>query len=241
MFERYTEKARRVIFFARYEASEFGSPYIGPEFLLLGMLREDKYVVTRWLGEGDWLEVFREEVEKYVGKGPKSSTSVDLPLTNESKHILAYAAEEAERLKHQHIGTEHLFLGILRESRSHAAKMLSSRGVDIKTVREAIAREDARSGTPAGTSGTVIGERHPVEVQIVPETGQPMQVQWEKRIPAVGEILSIDQDQGKSIVYQIVRVEWSITAISIWPPHLARVLLHVRELHEKTGDDLTAI
>jgi hypothetical protein len=87
----------------------------------------------------------------------------------------------------------------------------------------------------------VIGERHSVDLQIVPETGQPMQVQWEKRIPVVGEFLSIDQDQGKTIIYQIVRVEWSITAISIWPPHLARVLLHVRELREKTGDDLVAI
>ena len=119
--------------------------------------------------------------------------------------------------------------------------MLTSRGVDIKTVREAIAMEDTHSGAPAGTSGALIVERHPVEVQIVPETGKPMQVQWEKRIPAVGQILSIDQDQGKSIVYQIVRVEWSITAISIWPPHLAKVLLHARELREKAGDDLRSI
>lgn len=108
MFELCTEKARRVIFFARYEASEFGSSYIGSEFLLLGMLREDKYVVTRWLGVGDWLTVFREEVEKYVGKMPELPNGVDLPLREEAKYILAYAAEEAERLKHQHIGTEHL-------------------------------------------------------------------------------------------------------------------------------------
>jgi ATP-dependent Clp protease ATP-binding subunit ClpA len=241
MFERYTEKARRVIFFARYEASEFGSTSIGPEFLLLGILREDKYVVTRWLGKGDWLAVFRAEVENYVNKGPKVPASVDLPLADEAKHILAYASEEAERLGHQHIGTQHLFLGILRESNSYGAKMLISRGVEIKTVREAIASENTHSGAPAVTSGTLIVERHPVEVQIVPEIGQPMQVQWEKRIPAVGEILSIDQDQGKSIAYQIVRVEWSITAISIWPPHLAKVLLHARELREKTGDDLMPI
>jgi ATP-dependent Clp protease ATP-binding subunit ClpA len=242
MFERYTEKARRVIFFARYETSEFGSPYIGPEFLLLGILREDRYVITRWLGEGDWLTVFREEVEKYVGKGPKSATSVDLPLTHESKRILAYASDEAERLRHQHIGTEHLFLGILRESGSHAAKMLSSRGVDIQTVREAIAREGTHFDTSVGTSRSTTGTMHAVEVQIVPEkNGQPLQVHWEKRIPAMGEILSIDQDQGKSIVYQIVRVEWKVTAISIWPPHLAKVLLHVRQLREKSGDDLVAI
>lgn len=242
MFERYTEKARRVIFFARYEASEFGSAYIGPEFLLLGMLREDKYVVTRWLGEGDWLAVFRGEVEKYVNKGPKTSTSVDLPLTAESKRILAYAAEEAERLKHQHIGTEHLFLGLLRESNSYASKMLISRGVNLQTVRETIAREGRHSGSSVGTSHTTVATQRSIEVQIIPiETGQPIQVHWEKRIPVVGEILSIDQDQGKSTIYQIIRVEWSITAISIWPPHLARVLLHVQELRDKTGDDLASI
>jgi len=241
MFERYTEKARRVIFFARYEASEFGNPEINPEFLLLGLLREDKHVVTRWLGEGDWPAILREEVAKRVHTGPKTSTSVDLPLTNDAKRVLAYAAEEAERLKHQYIGTEHLFLGLLRESDSYAAKMLNSRSVDILTVRERLAKESAQSGTSVAASKTTINAQHSVEVEIVPETGQPMQVQWEKRIPAVGEILSIDQDQGKSIVYQIVGVEWSITAISIWPPHLARVLLHVREFREKTGDGLVSI
>jgi ATP-dependent Clp protease ATP-binding subunit ClpA len=241
MFERYTEKARRVIFFARYEASEFGSPYIETEHLLLGIMREDKYVVTRWLGEGDWQAILREDVAKRAYTGPKISTSVDLPISNEAKRILAYAAEEAERLKHQYIGTEHLFLGLLRESKSHAAKMLSNRGVDVHKVRETLAKESAQSGTSVATSKTTISAQHSVEVQIVPETGQPMQVQWEKRIPAVGEILSIDQDQGKSIVYQIVGVEWSITAISIWPPHLARVLLHVREFREKTGDGLVSI
>jgi hypothetical protein len=119
--------------------------------------------------------------------------------------------------------------------------MLSNRGVDVHKVRETLAKESAQSGTSVATSKTTISAQHSVEVQIVPETGQPMQVQWEKRIPAVGEILSIDQDQGKSIVYQIVGVEWSITAISIWPPHLARVLLHVREFREKTGDGLVSI
>jgi hypothetical protein len=66
MFERYTEMARRVIFFARYEATEFGSPSIESEFLLLGLLREDQHIVIRWLGDGDWQTILRNEVEKYV-------------------------------------------------------------------------------------------------------------------------------------------------------------------------------
>src|SRR6516164_11556168 len=120
MFERYTEKARRVIFFARYEASEIGSSYIESEFLLLGLLREGKSVVTRWLGEGDWQTILREEVRKSGYTGEKISTSVDLPLSNESKRVLAYAAEEAERLSHKHIGTEHMLLGLLREEKCFA-------------------------------------------------------------------------------------------------------------------------
>ena len=115
MFERYTEKARRVIFFARYEACTFGSPYIESEFLLLGLLREDRHIVTRWLGKRDWPAILRKEVEKYVDLRPKTATSVDLPLSNEVKRVLANAAEEAEHLGHHHIGTEHLFLGLLRE------------------------------------------------------------------------------------------------------------------------------
>jgi hypothetical protein len=79
MFERYAEKARRVIFFARYEASEFGSPEIEPEFLLLGILRESEHVVARWLVPGDWKVVFRDEIAKQLPPQSKFSTSVDLP------------------------------------------------------------------------------------------------------------------------------------------------------------------
>src|SRR5664280_421686 len=115
MFERYTEKARRVIFFARYEASQFGSPYIETEHLLLGLLREDKALTNRFLRSHASVESIRKQIEGHTTIREKILTSVDLPLTNECKRVLAYAAEEAERLSHKHIGTEHLLLGLMRE------------------------------------------------------------------------------------------------------------------------------
>jgi ATP-dependent Clp protease ATP-binding subunit ClpA len=158
-----------------------------------------------------------------------------LPLSDEAKRVLSYAAEEAQRLSHQHIDTEHLFLALLRDQSSRAAKLLLDRGVNAAAVREAIAKESVKPGISTGSGlGAVAGTQQVVEVQIVPEDkGQSLQIQWSKRIPSVGEILSVDQDDGKFLTYQIVKVEWKITAISIWPPHLAKVLIHVRELQSE--------
>ena len=139
MFERYTEKARRVIFFARYEASEFGSPYIESEHLLLGIIREDKALTNRFLRSR--VASIRKQVESQTTAREKTPTSVDLPVSNESKRVLAYAGEEAERLAHTHIGTEHLLLGLLREEKCFAAQILTERGVQLSEVREDLARQ----------------------------------------------------------------------------------------------------
>ena len=83
MFERYTEKARRVIFFARYEASQFGSPCIETEHLLLGLLREDKALANRFLRSSTSVESIRKQIEAHTTLREKVSTSVDLPLSHE--------------------------------------------------------------------------------------------------------------------------------------------------------------
>ncbi len=140
MFERYTEKARRVIFFARYEASQFGSPYIETEHLLLGLLREDKALTNRFLRSHASVESIRKQIEGHTTIREKVSTSVDLPLSNECKRVLAYAAEEAERLSHKHIGTEHLLLGLLREEKCFAAEILIERGLRLPVIREELQR-----------------------------------------------------------------------------------------------------
>ena len=155
MFERYTEKARRVIFFARYEASQFGSPYIETEHLLLGLLREDKALTNRFLRSHASIESIRKQIEGHTTIREKVSTSVDLPLSHECKRVLAYAAEEAERLSHKHIGTEHLLLGLLREEKCFAAEILRERGLRLSTVREELMRtqtEKSSSSRPKESS-----------------------------------------------------------------------------------------
>ena len=175
MFERYTEKARRVIFFARYEASQFGSPYIETEHLLLGLLREDKALTNRFLRSHASVESIRKQIEGHTTIREKVSTSVDLPLSNECKRVLAYAAEEAERLSHKHIGTEHLLLGLLREEKCFAAEILHERGLKLLAIREELARTTQEkapqqqrnressllAGCPISMRAALPGERSP--------------------------------------------------------------------------------
>jgi alanine-synthesizing transaminase len=149
MFERYTEKARRVIFFARYEASPFGSPYIETEHLLLGLLREDKALTNRFLRSHASVESIRKQIEGHTTIREKVSTSVDLPLSNECKRVLAYAAEEAERLSHKHVGTEHLLLGLLREEKCFAAEILHERGLRLSAIREELSRTSQEKSQPS--------------------------------------------------------------------------------------------
>lgn len=140
MFEKYTEKARRAIFFGRYEASQFGARCIETEHLLLGLLREDKGLTHRFLRESTPAENIRKQIEASTVAGEKVSTSVDMPLSDESRRVLDHAAEEAELLLHQHIGTEHLLLGLLREKECFAAQILNQHGVHLSAVREELAK-----------------------------------------------------------------------------------------------------
>src|SRR5437773_9198166 len=148
MFERYTEKARRVIFFARYEASQFGAPAIEPEHLLLGLMREDKTLAGRFFPRAQiTIESIRREIEGRTILRERIPTSVELPLAPETKRVLHFSHDESDRLQHRHIGTEHLLLGLLREERSMAAQILFERGLRLAAVRDEIARQsgaDAR-------------------------------------------------------------------------------------------------
>src|SRR5580700_8415547 len=139
MFERYTERARRVLFFARYEASQLGSISIETEHLLLGLIREGKGLTSRIFARSHLsLESIRKEIEGRTVFREKVSTSVEIPFSAETKRVLQFAAEEADRLLHNYIGTEHLLLGILREERSVAASILMEKGMRLNTVREDI-------------------------------------------------------------------------------------------------------
>ena len=144
MFERYTEKARRVIFFARYEALQYGSHVISPEHILLGLMREDKTLSARFFPFRNSLtvEAIRREVEERIVLRDRIPQSAELHLASESKRILAYANEESRQLQNRHIGPEHLLLGLVREERSIAAEILFQYGLRLQDVREEIARQN---------------------------------------------------------------------------------------------------
>ena len=145
MFERYTEKALGTIFFARDAASQFGSPKIEPEHLLLGLLHESKPLPEgsqrpdiSWALLVRHKELIRKQIEVHATIRAPVSTSVDMLLSNECQRVLAYAAQEAERLSHKHIGIEHLLLGLLREQDCFATKVLNERGVLLESARAQI-------------------------------------------------------------------------------------------------------
>jgi len=201
MFERYTEKARRVIFFARYEASNFGSPYIETEHLLLGILREDKGLTNRVLRTGSSVESIRQQIEGLTTVREKISTSVDLPLSNECKRVMAYAAEEAERLAHKHIGCEHLFLGLLREQKSLAARLLAERGVRIEEVRFSLAHEPLTGAVIPGK-----GRASSIPVKCSSDDGSVIELTLASigRVPRIGEWVTFPENR----TFVVLNVEW---------------------------------
>jgi uncharacterized protein (TIGR03435 family) len=139
MFERFTERARRVLFFARDEASQLGSIDIDTEHLLLGLIRECKGLTNRLFAEaGIALDDIRDEVLRRVGVRTKISTSAEIPFSTAAKRVLQHAAQEADRLLHDYVGTEHLLLGLLHEQGSVAVDVLTSRGLRLDRVREQI-------------------------------------------------------------------------------------------------------
>jgi len=135
VFEKYTEKARRAIFFARYEVSQLGATSIEPEHLLLGLLREEKALVYLFTAAGRTTDDIKKQTEERAGRGPTFSTAVEVPLSNVTKTVLMYAADESNRLGHNHIGTEHLLMGLLYKENSLAQEILLENGVNLPDVR----------------------------------------------------------------------------------------------------------
>ena len=146
MFERYTEKARRVIFFARYEASQFGSHSIEPEHLLLGLLREDKELFTKFLPDpSSTIAAMRKKIESDLAvMSEKVSASVDLPLSQSAKRVLNLAAAQSEKMQHRHIGTEHLLFALIEEGQSLASRVLSDY-MQLNSAAKLLEREEVMS------------------------------------------------------------------------------------------------
>ena len=137
MFEKYNEKARRALFFARYEASKLGSKVIESEHLLLGILREGEDIIKEIFSRFNVKpEEVRREIEGDRIFVERISSTAELPLSEESKKILAYASHEAESMMHPYVGTEHLLIGLLRVDGCVAGRLLTARGFNLYGVRE---------------------------------------------------------------------------------------------------------
>ena len=159
MFERFTDRARKVMALANQEAQRFNHEYIGTEHILLGLVKEGSGVGANVLKnlEVDLRKV-RMEVEKLVKSGPDMVTMGKLPQTPRAKKVIEYAIEEARNLNHNYVGTEHLLLGLLREQDGVAAQVLMNLGIKLEEVREevlnllgaGVENEDAAGGGGVG-------------------------------------------------------------------------------------------
>jgi ATP-dependent Clp protease ATP-binding subunit ClpC len=159
MFERYTESARRTLFFARYEASVLGATSIEPEHVLLGVTRESKGVTAKVFSAVRLTaEHVRAEVERRAVVRENIPTSVEMPFSEQTKRVLQFTVEEADRFRHSYIAPEHLLLGLLREEGSLAASILKDHSLSVGNVRDAIEHHlgEPFSGTETGTEAQTL-------------------------------------------------------------------------------------
>src|SRR5690349_2245159 len=160
MYERFTDRARKVMQLANQEAQRFNHEYIGTEHILLGLVKEGSGVAASVLKNLDVdLRKIRMEVEKIVQAGPDMVTMGRLPHTPRAKKVIEYAIEEARNLNHNYVGTEHLLLGLLREMEGVAAQVLQNLGLKLDEVREEVlnllghSMESGESTERSGGSG----------------------------------------------------------------------------------------
>ena len=139
MYERFTDRARKVMQLANQEAQRFNHEYIGTEHILLGLVKEGSGVAANVLKNLDVdLRKIRLEVEKLVQSGPEMVTMGKLPQTPRAKKVIEYSMEEARNLNHNYVGTEHILLGLLREQEGVAAQVLMNLGLKLDEVREEV-------------------------------------------------------------------------------------------------------
>ena len=201
MFERYTEKARRSIFFARYEASVFGSTHIDTDHLLLGLMREDS-VLKAQLGSGA-METFRKQLEAHSPPHAKVSTSVDLPLTHECRRVLTRAADESAELHQKFIGPGHLVLGLLHIDQCQAAVFLKQNGIHLGKYRDVVRTTPAdvpevphgvesQAGVAPGLAGTIAALNHQLNLEIKHlDPGQQLRRKPWSRRQAMGHLVDL--------------------------------------------------
>ncbi|MGA7270976.1 MAG: Clp protease N-terminal domain-containing protein, partial [Acidimicrobiia bacterium] len=138
MFERFTDRARRVVVLAQEEARSLNHNYIGTEHILLGLLNEGEGIAAKALESlGIGLDSVRDEVVKIIGPGQQAPTG-HIPFTPRAKKVLELSLREALQLGHNYIGTEHILLGLIREGEGVAAQVLQQLGAELQKVRQSV-------------------------------------------------------------------------------------------------------
>lgn len=195
MFNRFTERAKKVIFLAREEARRLDHDYLGTEHILLGLIREGEGIgATTLQNLGIDLAQIRAEVEKAVGRGGGALFLGQIPFTPRAKKVLELAVTEARNLRHNYIGTEHLLLGLIKEAEGVAAQILTNLGADLVKVREEVASLLGTKVSPeavAKTSQTPTLDRFGRDLNQLARDGEldPV-INREKEIERVIQILS---------------------------------------------------
>ena len=195
MFERFTEKAIKVIMLAQEEARRLGHNFVGTEQILLGLIGEGTGVAAKVLKSmGVNLKDARVEVEKIIGRG-SGFVAVEIPFTPRAKRVLELSLEEARQLGHNYIGTEHLLLGLIREGEGVAARVLENLGVDLAKVRTQVIRMLRETAEVGSGGGSGSGAKGSTKTPTLDEFGNNLtQLAGEAKLdPVVGRHNEIDR------------------------------------------------
>src|SRR2546425_5242204 len=196
MWQRFTERARRVVFFAQEEAGRLGENYVSTEHLLLGLVRENDSVAARILDRlGVSLGRIRSEIERQVTRGD-GRLGQDMQLTPRAKRVIDLAYDEARQLNNNYIGTEHLLLGLIREGEGLAGRVLAKLGVDLeRTRREVMPFQENDSPSGGGGTPTTAGKQHRSRTPTLDEFGRDLTelARNDKLDPVVGRHSEIER------------------------------------------------
>ncbi|MEO7717774.1 MAG: Clp protease N-terminal domain-containing protein [Capsulimonas sp.] len=218
MWQRFSERARKVIFYSQEEARYLGENYVGPEHILLGLLREANNVAGNLLQEsGVDLVGLRVELLARVKRG-EGQIGGDMQLTPRAKYVIDFAYEEARALRHNYIGTEHLLMGLVKQEDSAAGKLLAEHGVTI---------EDLRAKVRTGSSGTDTDLAEPPPFRPIPSRGKDEEVNicGPALAAFIREVLSQNGEKihlifGDVITGEVV-VNGAIRQLTALPGHLS--------------------